>query len=214
MSARKVNQSEWALPLLGKAFDRFFAENGHYPSALEIDSCPYLCTSRLIQLKFGGIQNLRKKLNINFTSYGEGEHRKALWKKAGKLSLEGEHTIGRFLIERYGEICVHEEKRYGEGLNRLDFYIYAKPNFAVEIFNTSTIHGITGNLNAKLKKYIDFPYILFFVVTGGKFSQSQIDRVISQRQADIMKGTMKCMTQECFISYCLQNIQPLSFTIS
>jgi hypothetical protein len=211
---RKTKQELWTVPLLNQAFERFCKENGHYPSALEIDACPYLCTSRLIQLKFGGLQQLRNTIGLDFVRYASGDHRKVLWEKAGEYSLKGETAIGDFLRNRYGEICVHEEKKYGEGRNRLDFYVYAKPNFAVEVFNTFNERSLIGNLDAKLKKYGNFPDILYLVVTGAVFSQSTIEKIINHRHAKPLKSNMKCMTQETFMKYCVDNIEPLNIKVS
>jgi len=71
----------YTLQVLKEGFERFRREQGHYPSALEIDSCPYLCTSRLIQFKFGGLLKLRELLNIDDANYALGEHRqtKEIW---------------------------------------------------------------------------------------------------------------------------------------
>jgi hypothetical protein len=154
--ARKKKQPIWTIQLLKRGFERFVNENGHYPSALEIDNCPYLCTSRLIQLRFGGLLKLREILEIPELSYASGQHRRQIWSEVNKLSIGSEKKICEFLTNTYGELCVHEEKKYGDGRNRVDFFVYAKKNFAVEVFNTYTVHGIIGNLNSKLKKYQDF----------------------------------------------------------
>jgi len=199
----------YTLQVLKDGFERFLSENGHYPSALEIDSCPYLCTSRHIQFKFGGLLKLRQLLDINDSNYALGEHRKRIWADAGRVSLDSEKEISNFLIDRYGEICVHEEKKYGTGRSRVDFFIYAKETFAVEVFNTYTIHGITGNLTSKLKKYSDFPHKLFFVVTGGDFRQEDIDRILARRKKRVLGINMECFCVKSFQEYCLNNIKPL-----
>ncbi len=206
---RKIHKIIWTIESLKKGFERFRSESGHYPSALEIDSCPYLCTSRNIQLRFGGLLKLRQLLGIEDISYALGEHRKRIWVDAGKVSLDSEKEISNFLIDRYGEICVHEEKKYGNGRSRVDFFVYAKETFAVEVFNTYTIHGITGNLTSKLKKYGDFPHKLFFVITGGDFNQNDIDRILSRRKKRVLGKNMKCLCVKSFKEQCLNNIKPL-----
>jgi len=199
----------YTLQVLKDGFEQFKMEHGHYPSALEIDSCPYLCTSRLIQFRFGGLLKLRQLLDIDDANYALGEHRKRIWADAGRVSLESEKEISNFLINRYGEVCVHEEKKYGNGRSRVDFFVYAKETFAVEVFNTYTIHGITGNLTSKLRKYSDFPHKLFFVITGGDFEQEDINRIISRRKRHVLGKNMKCLCVKSFKEECLNNIKPL-----
>lgn len=206
--ARKTRQPIWTIPLIKEGFERFLKETGHYPTALEIDSCQYLCTSRLIQLKFGGLLKARKELGLKDISFAVGEHRKRVWAEAGSLSIISENEIGKILIDRYGEICVHEEKKYGGGRNRVDFFVYAQENFAVEVFNTYTMHGIIGNLNSKLRKYYDFPYKLYIVITGGKFSQPQIDKIVSKKNKFLLKQNMKCVCPSALEEY-IKDISPL-----
>jgi len=199
----------YTLQVLKEGFERFRSEHGHYPSALEIDVCPYLCTSRQIQRKFGGLPNLRKMLQIQDSDYAVGEHRKQIWANVGALSLISENAVGEFLKNRYGEICVHEEKKYGSGRSRVDFFVYAKDNFAVEVFNTLTIHGITGNLSSKLRKYRDFEKRLFFVITGGELKQSEIDKVVLKKSRHLFKENMRCVCLDTFKEVCIRDIPPL-----
>lgn len=203
----------YTIQVLKEGFERFYSENGHYPSALEIDACPYLCSSRQIQRKFGGLIKLRKLFELEDLSYAKGEHRKRTWAKADGLSLISEKDVSDFLKNRYGEICVHEEKKYGDGRNRVDFYIYAKEDFAVEVFNTYTRHGIIGNINSKLRKYNDFTYKLFFVVTGGDFKQSGIDKMITRKKKLVLKPNMRCVCLNEFKRECLENHEPLDISI-
>lgn len=213
MSRKRKQKQEggrWNIPLLKAGFERFLSENGHYPTALEIDSCPYLCSSRQIQRKFGGLLMLREKLGIGDINYAVGEHRRKIWSEVGGLSLSSERNVSEYLIHRYGEICVHEEKKYGDGRNRVDFYVYAKRNFAVEVFNTYTAHGIIGNLNSKLKKYRDFPHKIFFVVTGGAFTQEEIDKILSRKQSKL-GNNMRCCCPDEFKKQC-EEVEPLKIS--
>jgi hypothetical protein len=106
-------------------FQRFYIEHGHFPTSEEIDSCPYLCSARHIQRIYGGLRKLRESLGLDIIDYGKGKHSIDNWKRVSKLSLETEHLVKRFLIETYGEICVHEEKQYGNLRQRMDFFVYA-----------------------------------------------------------------------------------------
>ncbi len=131
-----MNRDEVTLGNIRDGFDRFNREHGYYPSAEEIDNCPYLPSSRQIQRKLGGLRKLREVLGLSDFDYRTGNRRQVVIGKFLKLSIDAEKETREFLDKRYGEICVHEEKKYGEGRNRVDFFVYAKDNFAVEVFNT------------------------------------------------------------------------------
>ena len=205
-----MNRGEVTLDNVRKGLEKFNEEYGHYPTAEEIDSCSYLPSSRQIQKKFGGLKKLRNVLGLKDLDYRTGNYRQATINKFLQLSVTSERATKEFLDKRYGEICVHEEKKYGEGRNRVDFFVYAKENFAVEVFNTYSIRNLAKNLNIKLHKFSDFPFKLYFVVTGGDFSQELIDAFISNKKELPLPPNMKCLTVEEFKKECLQNLPPLS----
>jgi len=177
-----MNRGEVTLENLKQGLERFNKEHGHYPTAEEIDSCPYLPSARRIQQKFGGLKRLRSNFGLDDLDYRTGSRRQATINEFLRLAIASEKTIKGFLDKRYGEICVHEEKKYGDGRNRVDFFIYAKENFAVEVFNTYSIRNLANNLNIKLHKFSNFPFKLYFVITGGAFSQKHIDVLISKEE--------------------------------
>ena len=124
-----MNRNEVTLDNIRDGLERFHKEHGHYPSADEIDSCRYLPSSRQIQKKLGGLKRVREILGLHDHDYRQGNRRRIAIDKFLKLSKTSEKEIREFLDKRYGEICVHEEKRYGDGRNRVDFFVYAKENF-------------------------------------------------------------------------------------
>jgi hypothetical protein len=205
-----VNRGEVTLGNLREGFKRFNDEHGHYPTADEIDSCLYLPSARQIQRKFGGLKKLRNVFGLNDLDYRTGSRRQVTINKFLRLAITSEKATKEFLDNRYGEICVHEEKKYGEGRNRVDFFVYAKENFAVEVFNTYSIRNLAKNLNIKLHKFSDFPFRLYFVVTGGDFSQGLIDALISNKKNLPLLPNMKCLTVEEFEKECMCNLSPLS----
>jgi len=152
-------------------------------------------------------------MGIDEIDYAHGEHRKNIWKNVGSLSLDSENLVGKLLKDRYGEICVHEEKKYGPGRSRLDFFVYAQENFAVEVFNTFTLHGITGNLDVKLKKYANFHLPLFFVITGGDFTQNEIDKKTSRLNKNKLKPNMRCVSLKTFRDECIAKFAPLVISV-
>jgi hypothetical protein len=208
-----VHRSEFTLDNVRNGLERFNKEHGHYPAAEEIDSCPYLPSARWIQYKFGGLKKLRNIFGFNDLDYRTGSRRQAKINEFLRLALTSEKATKEFLDKRYGEICVHEEKKYGDGRNRVDFFVYAKENFAVEVFNTYSIRNLAKNLNIKLHKVSDFPFKLYFVVTGGDFSQGHIDALVSNKKNLPLLPNMKCLVIDEFRKECLRNLPPLSMRI-
>jgi hypothetical protein len=200
------------LDALKAGFKRFYAEHGHYPTSPEVDKCPYLCSARYIQIKYGGLKELRRVLGLDVVDYGKGSHRRAIVERAHKLSIQTENDVKEYLVERYGEICVHEEKKYGSHKARVDFFVYAKVNFAVEVFNTYTIRDLAKNLNVKLHKYADFPFRLYFVVMGGDFLQEEIDALVLNKELRLLPN-MQCLTLEEFKKECLHKLPPLRMNV-
>ncbi|MBN2462436.1 MAG: hypothetical protein JXB43_02415, partial [Dehalococcoidia bacterium] len=199
-----MNRGEVTLDNLRNGLERFNKEQGHYPAAEEIDACPYLPSARQIQRKLGGLKKLRSVLGLNDLDYRTGSRRQVTINEFLQLAVASEKATKEFLDKRYGEICVHEEKKYGEGgSNRVDFFVYAKENFAVEVFNTYSIRNLAKNLNIKLHKFSDFPFRLYFVVTGGDFSQVLIDALISNKKNLPLLPNMKCLTVEEFKKECM-----------
>lgn len=207
---RFVNKDSGSIDAIKSGLQRFYMEHGHSPTAEEIDACPYLCTSRQIQRRHGGLRKLRAALGLDVVDYSKGKSRADWSKRINKLSVESENSVKKFLVETYGEICVHEEKKYGNLRQRMDFFVYAKESFAVDVFNTYTLRHLNVILNIKLRKYKNFPFKLFFVVTGAEFLQKEIDATICNK-TNLLPSNMKCLTVDEFERECLFNLPPLGF---
>jgi len=204
-----VDRNKVTLDNVREGLERFNRKHGHYPSAHEIDDCPYLPSSRQIQRKLGGLKKSREVLNLSDLDYRSGSRRQAMINRFLKLFMSAEKETREFLDKRYGEICVHEEKKYGDGRNRVDFFVYGKENFAVEVFNTYSLRNLIANLNIKLHRFNGFPFKLYFVVTCGEFSQGSIDVLIHKKKNLPTPANMKCLTLEEFKKECLNSLPPL-----
>ena len=118
-----MNRGEVTFSNLRKGLQKFNKEYGHCPTADEVDSCPYLPSARQIQKNFGGLKKLRNVLRLNDLDYRTGTRRRVTIDKFLQLSITSEKETREFLDKRYGEICVHEEKKYGEGRSCTDLAI-------------------------------------------------------------------------------------------
>lgn len=102
----------WNEQKIKDGFVKFYKENGHYPTAPEIDKCSYLPSSREIQRTYGGIVRIRTRMGLTEEEidHSKGINRSNLGKVSGIVSLASEKTIQDLLTNLYGEICVHEQK--------------------------------------------------------------------------------------------------------
>lgn len=172
----------WKLNNLKEGIDRFYQENGRYPTVSDLDNIDYLPSARWIQYKFGGIMQVRKDLGYQDSNLGAGKYRSQIALQINKNGLNFEHEIERFLIKKFGEPFVHIQKRVGLGRNRLDFYVYYKNgNFGVDVTVVSGhFRNVQTNLNIKIAKYKTLNLPIFFVVSGD-YNQSQFDQWIIKR---------------------------------
>lgn len=149
---------------LKKGFERYFSEHGHYPMVHEIDNCPYLPSSRQIQRIFkGGVRELRELLKIEITDYTTGATRSSLAHKIGKRGKEHEINIQKILVDKFGEMYIHEQKPFPDYSGRFDFVVYSKNlKFAIDVFYAENKRSFTGCLNNKIHTYqnIKFPILL------------------------------------------------------
>jgi hypothetical protein len=145
-------------------FIRYKNEHGYFPNVLEMDACPYLPFARQIQRKYkGGIKEVREKLGIEITDFRAGTQRSELAIHIGKRGLRLEKELQIILIEKFGEMYVHEQKPFDDYKGRLDFVVYSKNcKFGIDIFYAKDKFSFRGCLNIKLNLYtnVDFPIYL------------------------------------------------------
>lgn len=189
----------WTLDSIKEGFERFRMENGRLPTAPEIDGLDYLPSSRQIQRRYGGLEELRRVLGYEDVHFGRGVFRGAISSRVGIRGRDAEITLEKNLIEKFGEVFVHTEKMFGNSKNRVDFYVYSPDgNFGVDIFYTDTFHNFQKNINIKAGKYGDFKQELFFVVGNSNFSQTEADQCVASR-VSTLPSNIKVVTLETFL---------------
>lgn len=194
-----MDKYKWTSESIKDGLERFNKENGHFPTALEIDKTTYLPSSRQIQRRFGGLINFRKLAGHKVTDFGSGTGRSGIASRAGKRGLSGEREVERLLIKHFGEEFVHIEKRWGEYKHRLDFFVYnPKSNFAVDVISASSIHSLIVNLNMKIPRYSGFPYELYFVVIGPEITQEKLDKLIKNKKKLFLSSNQHLVSQQAF----------------
>lgn len=173
---------EWSKEKIKSAFDEYVKLNGRLPTAPEIDHSSTLPSSRQIQRKFGGLRALRAELGYEITDFGSGDFRSQIAKTHGRRGSDAERLLEQKLIDRFGELFVHTEKLYGQGKNRVDFFVYAQnSNFGIDIFTTETTRDLQKNINIKVDKYIDFPtdIPLYFALSSTLLTEIDVKKSLS-----------------------------------
>ncbi|MCK9370258.1 hypothetical protein M0R04_10160 [Candidatus Dojkabacteria bacterium] len=147
----KIKSIEEVLPLI----DRFFQENGRYPTAVDFNVTDYLPSARLIQRRFGGLSEFRKQLNFPITDYSRGEYKINVLKEIGKRGLEEENKMFNLLVKQFGRMKVHREYLlYENGRSRCDFYIFDKVrNIIVDAFFPKDKYSFDGCVRSKKYRY-------------------------------------------------------------
>ncbi|MBI2891043.1 MAG: hypothetical protein HYY13_09705 [Nitrospirae bacterium] len=173
---------------LDDGFKRFMREHGRLPDWKEVNACSYLPSTRQIQDRFGGLTGLKKKLGYADVSFGTGTHRSAIASRTGSRGLEHELRIEGKLIERFGEVFVHGEKRIGATRKRVDFFVFtADGPFAVDVFDSDDIHSFIVHLNIKLRRYEDFPseVPLLLVCMNQALSDDRIEAILAAKERKV-----------------------------
>ena len=200
----------WDLAKIKTGFEEFHKIRGRFPYALEIDSYPLLPSSRQIQRKFGGLKELRKLLGFpeNELDHSRGNTRSGLAKMIGKRGKGFEKDVYELLVNKFGEIYVHQQKPFNNYESRIDFLVYAKGyKFGIDVFYPTNMHNLVGCVNVKEKTYNNPGFEVIFLSINPELKQPQIDLFLSRRTKESYKH-IKVMDLITFKNY-IRDIQPL-----
>jgi hypothetical protein len=181
-----ARKPKWTKESIKEGFDRFIVHTHRLPKATEIDSVPYLPSSRYIQIRFGGLEQLRQELGYTDTHFGKGVHRSVIAKTVNLRGRTSEIELERYLREKFGEVFVHTERVYGDGKLRVDFYVYTpEGNFAIDVFYPNTMKTLQSNVNIKQIKYKEFKEPLYLVVANKDLTQEVLDGFTSIKKLQL-----------------------------
>lgn len=173
----------WTKEIIKNGFNRFFSENGRLPRSEEIDELSYLPSSRLIQKKYNGLEQLRTELGFTDVHFGKGSHRSTIAHQVNIRGRRNERTLETKLCQKFGEVFVHSEKILSSSKVRVDFYIYSPSgNFAVDVFYSNTMRTLQSNINIKLNKYRNHNIIIYLVSANNSISQQDLDVYVKAKR--------------------------------
>lgn len=177
-----MRETIWTIETIQQGIDRYFTEYGHYPTAFDFDECAYLPSARQIQRKFGGLEALRKTLNLTEANYTKGDLRRTVYSKFATRSLEAEDALEIALVTHFGEPYVHTQKRYYRLMkNRWDFFVYYRGGYlGIDVFSTARKANIMNNIRHKLLKYADVPPTtqIFFIVDAPTLTDEDVNQAV------------------------------------
>jgi len=189
--------SFWSVANLVQAFNRYKRENGHYPTAQEVDSCSYLPAARQVQRRFGGLVSFRRQNNLGNDNYTKGEYRSKIATNLNSESKRLEKEYFKKLKSIFGEPFVHREKPISDDFKyRYDFFIYTKTgNFGIDIFKPNDIRNLKTCINLKLGKLSIIEKIdkgrtstLYIVNVNNSIDQKEMDSAMKNKKTEIPDG--------------------------
>lgn len=156
---------------------RFIEENGHEPTAQEIDKCDYLPSARQIQRKSGGLQTLRKKMGLSTIDHTSGATRIKKVKEINERSNAYEAKVINDLFTKH-----HDSKNFSKTITRQFAYQQWLPDEGyykniscdvaiddrvknhmtlIDFFYPSDMASFGGCIRAKLAKLRKHPVSLY-----------------------------------------------------
>lgn len=192
-----MRKTLWTLEKIANGFEKFKAEKCRYPTAVEIDECSYLPSSRQIQRRFsGGLPELRKKLKLDGPmDFSKGEYSSERARTIGRRAHKIEKEVYDYLIERFGKPFVHREYFFTDDRRtRTDFLVYCKNgNFCVDVFYPKDKKNLIGCLNSKMRTYgyaemLEFPVI--FLMMNEQISKEEISGLLKRKKNGLRRGQL------------------------
>ena len=185
---RNGKQKPWTLEELHAGLEQFETEQGHYPTASEVDSYEYLPSARSVERRFGGLVALRQTLRLSGqTDFRSGEHSTRRAHIINERARRIEQAVYEYLTNRFGKEFVHREYFFvDDARTRSDFFVYsARDNFCVDVFYPSDRRNLIGCINMKLKKYEpgamrQFPII--FLQMNDAISEEMLEGVVARKK--------------------------------
>lgn len=203
-------KGSYSIKEIQQGFERFNRQNGHYPSADEIDACNYLPAVRQIQRRFGGLSDLKKSLGIIDMHYGKGKFRTKIAVECCRVGFVAERELEKILVGYFGEPFVHIERPISQNnRKRYDFFVYAKDiKFGVDIFYSNTKRHIQVNINSKLNNYLDVKDSIYFVMANKLIDQSVLDQIAKSKPNKPMPNNIRLLTIDNFVN-AIQEFKPI-----
>ncbi len=205
---QKIGSREpWKLEELNAGLENFNTTHGHYPTAPEIDTYPYLPSARTIERSFGGVVELRKTLGLDTQiDLREGAHSS---KRASTINVQAREVkkeVLTYLLKIFGRQSVHSKYSFiDDKRTRVDFFVQdSSGGFCVDVLYPSDRRNLIGCLNSKIKKYNDLQmnqYPVIFLQMNKEIDQDILDEVVKNKKKKLLLGKL-LYTRDSFKEFC------------
>ena len=189
-------------------FQRFYTENGRYPTGVDINNTPYFPSTKFFDRHFGGLLATRRLLGLEVTDLRTDSSRTASAHNAISRSYDNEQEVHKFLVTLFGKQCVHRGAHIEDTFSLYDFFVYSKKgDFAIDVFFPKDKQSFWGCLNTKLKKYSECmktPYPLILYQMNQDISQSDVDSWVKNKKNKLPKN-FSVVCRLSFENYCYSN---------
>ncbi|TSC73116.1 MAG: Uncharacterized protein G01um101438_139 [Parcubacteria group bacterium Gr01-1014_38] len=205
----------WSIERVKDGVERFVREHGRFPSAVDFDRVPYLPTARWVNMYFGNFREFRKQLGlIAFPDLTRGIHRSKLASNIGKRGIAAEREVRDLLIQHFGEMFVHVERRidvHDTKTTRLDLFVFnATQDFGVDVLCTSDAISLRSHIALKCNKYRSLSFPVFLVVCGDTLVRGDIEQVLRGALRDSKPSHIRILDLPDFREV-LQNFRAYQF---
>jgi hypothetical protein len=204
---RAGKQIPWKLEELSAGLEKFYEENGRYPTAPEVDVYPYLPSARSIERRFGGMIGLRQTLNLDSqTDFRRGKHSSDRAHLINARAHKTEQKVYEYLIGKFGREFVHREYFFlDDKRTRADFFVYDRQGgFCLDVFYPANRRNVSGCLNSKLNKYNSEQmkkYPVIFLQMNDEISQGILDDLKENKTKNLGRE-QHLMGWEAFEDFC------------
>jgi hypothetical protein len=175
----------WTEKRIQEGFEKFILLYGQLPTASEVDAFEHLPSSRYIQKRFGGLEQVRKELGYIDTHFGKDSYRSTIAHTAGERSKQIVQELQEELYCLFTKECVRVEKTFN-GAHRVDFYIHtSEGDFGIDIFYAETMRTLQSSVNIKMKKFTEFIEPLYLTVANKAITQTQLDAYAASKKSPL-----------------------------
>lgn len=195
------NQSQWTDTELLSGLKYFYEQYGHFPTAGEVDTFPYLPSARSIQRTHGGLVGLRKRLLPNeHHDFTRGSYRSDKAREGDKRARAYEEEFHTLLTAHFEEISIHEHRIIRPGNVASDFFIYLneKNGIVIDLFYAQDLKTLGKIVTIKLKRYATLPYETYFILVGNPSLSNQSIQNLMANRTNPLPSHISVITENSF----------------
>ena len=202
-------KKKWELEDISKGFALYYELNKKYPTTQEINKFTSLPSAKTIQRKFGGINFIRKQLEIEKKYLKQKKIKDRLTKKQRKkIDFEAKKEVVRYLEKYFGTDFIQINYSIsGDNRSKVDFFIkYKKGEFLVDLFYSEDYSNLIGCLNSKIKKYNSkkIENLIIFLQINKNITSEDIAMILNRRK-NPLKPNQKLKNMRGFRNFCKKN---------